>query len=162
MDNKWQIFALTEETEHLAIIVEELFLAGDLATTEGLFLVLDEFIVVGSGDLHLGSVKAVLGGCLGLGLWASEFIEEFSCVLISVRNTNSTAMDTHIKTHTEVLGHEGALAVTLQDHLAVEELSLGHARVNLLGLNHKDGLVLKEIVDEQRVDSKVLETALNN
>lgn len=58
-------------------------------------------------------------------------------------------MNADIKANTEVLWHEWALSIALQHHLAIEESSLRHARVDLLWLNHEDGLVLEEVVNEQ-------------
>lgn len=71
-------------------------------------------------------------------------------------------MDSDVETNTEILWHEWAHSVTLKNHLAVEESTLWESRVDLLWLNHEDGLVFKEVVDKQRVDSEVLETTLDN
>ena len=71
-------------------------------------------------------------------------------------------MNADVETDTEVLWHEWAHTVTLEDHLALEEGALGNTGVHDLGLNDHDGLVLEEVVDEHRVDSEIFETALDD
>lgn len=138
MDNERQILTLTEEAKDLAIVIKELLNAVYVAATKGLLLVLAEFSVVRPGNLHQGSVKTVLGNSLGFRLGASEFLKEFPSVLITVGNADCASVDSHIEADTEVLGHEWTLSISLQHHLAVEEGTLGHTRVDLFGLNHED------------------------
>ena len=88
--------------------------------------------------------------------------EELACVLITVTDANGAAVDENVLTHAEVLGHEGSEAVSSQNHLPVEESSLGKAGVHLLGLLNHDALVLEVVVDQQLMDAEVLETALDN
>lgn len=71
-------------------------------------------------------------------------------------------MNADVETDAEVLWHEGAHTVTLEDHLALKEGTLGDTRVHDLGLNDHDGLVLEEVVDEHRVDSEIFKTALDD
>ena len=71
-------------------------------------------------------------------------------------------MDTNVETNSEVLGHEWAHAIALEDHLALKEGTLGHSGVLNLGLDDHDGLVLEEVVDENFVDAVVFEATLHN
>ena len=71
-------------------------------------------------------------------------------------------MNANILTNTEVLGHEGGHAILPEYHLAVEEGTLRHTGVDLLGFDHNDGLVFEEVVDEEGVNSVVLEAAFDD
>lgn len=71
-------------------------------------------------------------------------------------------MNSNVESHTEVLGHEGTESVSLKDHLSLEERTLWHSRVLLLGLDHHDRLVLEEVIDEQLVNPEVFKAALDN
>ena len=58
MDNVWEVLATGEEAEDTSVVVEELLLGGDLATTEGL---LEELLHLwvslrGNLDQRLGEV----------------------------------------------------------------------------------------------------------
>ena len=56
-------------------------------------------------------------------------------------------MDANVEANTEVLGHEGAHAVTLEHHLALQEGALGHAGVYLFWLNDHNALVDQVVID---------------
>lgn len=62
-----ELLAVGEETQHLAVMVEELLLRGNLATTEALFEVLNQLLVSlwWDRDARLGER---IGRCL-LGVW---------------------------------------------------------------------------------------------
>jgi hypothetical protein len=90
------------------------------------------------------------------------YIEELSCVLVSISNADSAAVDSNITTNHEVLGHKGGHAVTFQDHLAVEESTLGNTRVALLGLDDHDRLIFEEVIDENVMNSEIFKSALND
>jgi len=90
------------------------------------------------------------------------YIEERASVLIAIGNADSAAVNANVKANTEVLRHEGSHAIATEDHLALEEGSLGHAGVLFLGLNDHDGLVLEEVVDHDLVDAHVFHSALHH
>jgi hypothetical protein len=75
VDYVGQVIGLAEEAEDFAIVIEELFLAGDLATAEGLLHVLLHLVVAGAGDLDLRSYEGVGGALLGLGLGLAEILK---------------------------------------------------------------------------------------
>jgi len=85
-----------------------------------------------------------------------------SGVLISIGDADGAAVNANILTNTEVLGHEGGHAILPEYHLAVEEGTLRHTGVDLLGFDHNDGLVFEEVVDEEGVNSVVLEAAFDD
>ena len=62
---------------------------------------------------------------------------EFARVVITVENADYATENLRIGANGEVVWHEG-VAVALQDDLAFEEGTLGHASVGLLGLRHHD------------------------
>lgn len=89
------------------------------------------------------------------------YSEEISSVGIAVINADLSAKNANVKTNAEVIRHEGAHSVTLEDHLTLEESSLRDARILLFGLGDHNWLILQEIVDVEKVNSEVFETALN-
>ena len=94
--------------------------------------------------------------------WLTYF-EEFTSILIAVVDPDRPAANTEIKTDSEVSWLEWHLsAILLQDHLAVKEGALHGACIDLLWLNHEDGPVLKEVVDNQLSNSEVLEARFND
>jgi hypothetical protein len=50
VDHEGQVFRCDEEAKDFAIVVKELFLVGNLATTKSLFHVLLHLVVAGAGD----------------------------------------------------------------------------------------------------------------
>ncbi len=86
---------------------------------------------------------------------------ELASVVISVENADAAAENLSVLTDLEVIGHEG-VAILLKDDLALEEGTLGHSSVDLLGLSHHDGLVLQVVEDGHLSDAVVLETRLNH
>jgi hypothetical protein len=52
VNDKWQFFRVAEESQHFAVVVEELFLAWHFATTESFLHVLLHFIIAGASDLN--------------------------------------------------------------------------------------------------------------
>lgn len=59
LNDKGQVFRLTEESEHLAVMIEELLLAGNFTTSESLFHVLLHFIVTRACGLDKGLLKSI-------------------------------------------------------------------------------------------------------
>ena len=91
------------------------------------------------------------------------YLEEFSCVFVAIVDPYGSTTNTDIEADSEVSWLERHLrAVLLQDHLAVEEGALHRACIHLLWLDHEDGSVLKEVVDNQLSNSEVLEARLND
>jgi len=71
-------------------------------------------------------------------------------------------MDADVETDTEVLGKERAHSITFKYHLSLKEVTLWDTRVNLLGLDDHDWLILKVVVNEDRVNSEIFKTAFND
>lgn len=149
MDDVWKVITFTEETENLTVVVQELLLAWHFAAAKSLLLVFTKLTVVWTSNLDLALAEGISWLVLALWLWISQIHEELSSVLIAVGDADSTSVNSDIKTHAEILRHEWAHSVTLKHHLAVEEGTLWHTRVDLLWLNHENGLVLKEVVDQE-------------
>jgi len=88
---------------------------------------------------------------------------ELSSVIISIVDSEDASVDSHIAANGEVVRHEGLLrAITLQDHVSIEEGALGDSRVHLLGLSDHDRLVFKVVENHGFSNSVVLKTALDN
>jgi len=64
------------------------------------------------------SFRSILASVTELGF--DTYVEELSGVLVSVGDTDGAAMDSDVAANHEVLGHEGGLAVALEDHLSLE------------------------------------------
>lgn len=62
-------------------------------------------------------------------MFQNEFTyhKELSGVLISISDADGAAVNSDITANHKVLGHEWAHTVTLEDHLALEETTLGNA-----------------------------------
>jgi len=52
--------------------------------------------------------------------------------LVTVSDANGTAEHSDVETDTEVLGHERSHAISLENHLTVEEGSLGDSGIDHL------------------------------
>jgi hypothetical protein len=63
------------------------------------------------------------------------YSEEISSVGIAVINADLSAKNANVKTNAEVVRHEGAHSITLEDHLTLEKSSLRDARIFLFGLS---------------------------
>jgi len=106
------------------------------------------------------SFRSILASVTELGF--DTYVEELSGVLVSVGDTDGAAMDSDVAANHEVLGHEGGLAVALEDHLSLEEGTLGDASVGLLGLDDHDRLVFEEVVNEDGMNSEIFKSAFDN
>ena len=89
------------------------------------------------------------------------YLVELASVVIAVVDADDAAEDGRVGPDREVVWHVGA-AVGLQDNLTLEEGTLGHARVDLLGLGDHDRLVLEVVEDRDLPASGVFEAALND
>lgn len=81
-------------------------------------------------------------------------------VVIAVFNAEDAAENTDIDANSEVNWHEWA-SIWLNDDLALEEETLGYARVDLLWLSDHDGLILEIVEDNGFSDSEVFEARLD-
>lgn len=91
------------------------------------------------------------------------YLEEFPGVLVAVINSNGPAANAEIQADSEVSWlkwHVGT--VLLQHHLAVQECALHGTTVDLLWLDHEDGPILKEIVNNKFSYSVVLKARLHD
>lgn len=89
----------------------------------------------------------------------SLLLIETASVVITVGDADLATIDSSVSADTEVIGHERS-AIRLQNAVTLEESTLRHARVDLLGLSDHDRLVLKEVEDSHLPYAMVLETAL--
>jgi len=76
VDNERQVVALAEEAKNLAVLVQELLLAGNFATTKSLFHVLLHLIVSRSGVGDLGGAELVHRHFLRGGLGLAEILNQ--------------------------------------------------------------------------------------
>ena len=84
------------------------------------------------------------------------YLEEFSCVLITIIYSNGSATNADIEADSEVSGLEWHLgAVLFENHLSLEEGALRGSAVYHLWLGDHHGPVLQEIVNDQLSDSVV-------
>lgn len=78
-------------------------------------------------------------------------------------DSDASASNSNVHSDVKVLGKKRkARAVLLQNHLPLEEDTLGSARVHLLRFVQHDRVVLQVVVDHQVSDSEILQSALNN
>ena len=89
------------------------------------------------------------------------YFKEVASVLITVVDAELAAENADVDADAKVVGHEGG-AGGLDDDLALEEETLGHARVGLLGLGDHDRLVLQVVVDDGFAHALVFEARLNH
>jgi hypothetical protein len=152
-----------EETQNLAVMVKELLLGGDAATTELLLEVLKQLRVLLDGNGSGGHLEGILGAGTSLALRNAEITEEFAGILITVVDADRAAAQSDVLANGEI----GRLvrhlrAILSDDHLALEENTLGTARVGDLRLNELDGAILKVVEDGQLSNAVVLEAGLDN
>lgn len=74
VDDEWQVFASGEETEHLTVVIQELLLSGNLATTEGLLEEFHHFSITVGGNFLLRLHEGITGRGLGRGLRGAEVL----------------------------------------------------------------------------------------
>lgn len=93
----------------------------------------------------------------------ANVLEELTSVLISVINSNTSAIDANVETDTEILGHERLLgSIWLEHHLSLQEGTLRSTRVDLLGLSDHNGFVFKEVEHSHLANAMVLQATLDN
>jgi len=163
VDDKRSVLVGAVESEDLSVVVQELLLRGYLTASKLLLEVLEHESITLGCNWDLLFVEGVSGAFLSNSARLTTFHEEFSSVVIAVVDAEDAAVDSDVKSNSEVVGHEGLLgAVTLEDHVAVKERSLGNTRVHLLGLGDHDGLVFQVVEDDGLADSVVFKSAFND
>jgi len=75
VNNEGEVFALGEEAEDLAIVVEELLLGSNLAATEGLLEELLHLVIALGGNFLLGFDESITGRGLSVSLGSSEVLK---------------------------------------------------------------------------------------
>jgi len=129
-----QVICCGEEAQHAAIIVEELLLGLNLATTE---LLLHEVSHLGvSLGRHgpLRHLEVVIGRFRRRRQLSSLALIEGTSVLITVVNADLSSVNSSVTSDREVIWHIG-VTIVLENNLAFQESALWNARVDLLGLS---------------------------
>jgi len=153
-----------------------LFLRGNSASTKFLLEELKQLLVLlgWDGDLRITEAISWARQWLALGLGAvlsqklvisnqNTYIEELSGILVAVVDSNGSSADAHIEADSEVSWLEWHLAsVLLDDHLSLEESTLGRAGVDHLGLGDHDRSVFKEVEKHELADSEVFKSGFDN
>lgn len=121
-----EILTLGEEAQDLTVVVQELLLAGDFATTKFLLEELEEFRVL---LLRLGLLalfEIVTRWRNRRRQITSLLLVEEAGVVIAVVDANLAAVDASVAADAEVVGQEWS-AIRLNDAVTLEESTLGHA-----------------------------------
>jgi len=159
VDDERSVVLSAIETEHLSIVIQELLLRSDLASSEFLLEILEHEGITLRRDRDLRLVKAITGAFLSSSARLSTFLKESSRVIIAIINAENAAVNGNISADREVGGHEGLLrSVTLEDHVALKESSLRNTRVGLLGLSNHDRLIFKVVEDNGLANSEVFKS----
>lgn len=162
MQNKRKLLAITEEAQNFAIIVEELLLVINFASTEGLFHILAEVIISGDCAANLRVGEWVIRGALFISLGLAQINEKLAGVFITIVDADATAVNANIKAYSEILRHEWRHTIGFNNLMALKEGAHGHASVNNLGLGHQNAFVFKEVVHIQVMDAMVLNAILHD
>jgi len=163
VDNVWEVLATGEEAEDTSVVVEELLLGGNFATTEGLLEELLHLWVSLRGNLDQRRGKVVDWALLRGGKLGTLASEELSRIVVTVINAHASAENGDVSANAEVSGQEWLLgAVLLDDHLALEEGTLWLSSVRDLRLSDHDRLVFEEVKDGHFANSVVLEATFDN
>lgn len=134
-----QVAAVSVESQNFSIVVQELFLGGNVTTSELLLQELQELWILLWRDWLLGDNEAVFGADLCLRLWLLDVLEEIPSVLVRIIDTDRSAADSDVEADSEVGWLERHVgAIRLQDHLSIEEGSLHRAAVHHFGLDHQN------------------------
>jgi len=109
-----------EKAEHLAIVVEKLFLRRHLTAAQFLLEILQQvFVFLGSHGLQ-GFGKAVFRASLRASLRLTEFVEEGSRVFVGIVDANRAAANSNIKSYAEIRGLKRCLTSILSEkHLSL-------------------------------------------
>lgn len=163
VDNVWEVIASGEEAEDFPVVVEELLLGGNFATTEGLLEELLHLWVSLRGNLDQRRGEVVDWALLSGGKNGTLASEELSRIVVTVINAHDSAKNGDVSANAEVSGQEWLLgAVLLDDHLALEEGTLWLSCVRDFRLSDHDRLVFEEVIDGHFANSVVLEATFYN
>lgn len=120
-----QVITSREESENLAVEVEELLLRGNSTSTKLLLKVLEQLRVLLRRHGLQGLGEVVFGAGLSISLRSSTIKEERSGILVSVVDSDGAAADANVETDIEVSGLKGHLrTILLEHHLSLEESTL--------------------------------------
>jgi len=160
-NNEGPVIEITVVAEDFAVMVEELFLGKNFASSEFLLHVLEHLGIFLGGDRNFRHLKVVNGAILCWWLGRAEFVIKLAGVLVHVVYSELSAKDGDIASDSEILGHERH-TVWLLEALLLEESSLRNTGIDLLGLDYHDGLVDQVVEDMNFADAVVLKAGLNN
>ena len=91
------------------------------------------------------------------------YCKEFSGILITVVNSNSSAADSNIESNSEIFWLEWHIrTILLDDHLSFKESTLRCTRIDLLWFCNEDGSVFKEVVNYHIFDSVIFKSTFDN
>jgi hypothetical protein len=91
------------------------------------------------------------------------YSEELTSVLVSIVYSDTSAVDAHIETDSEVSWEEWlSRTILFQNHLSLQENTLWGATVGLFWLVDHDGVILQVVQDDQLSDSVVFKSALDD
>jgi hypothetical protein len=102
MPDELFIVTSSEESQNLAVEIEELLLRSNSATTKLLLEIFEELRILLWRNRLEGVGEAVFRARLSFSLWYSTVDEELSRVSISIIDSDSTAADANVKTNCEV------------------------------------------------------------
>ena len=90
------------------------------------------------------------------------YLEELAGVIITVVDADRAAINTDIEADAEISRHEWRHSVWLKNHVSFHESAHGHAGVGLFGFDNENALVLQEVVQNQVVDTMILNAIFND
>ena len=102
VNNEWHFVIASKEPEYFAIIIEELLLRGDSATSKGLLHEFLHFTVSENRFLYQSLSEAVKGDGLRLRLRLLLEFKEITSILIAVTNSNLSSQDLNICADSEI------------------------------------------------------------
>jgi len=97
VDYERSVFGRAVETEHLSVVIQELLLRSNFATSELLLKVLEHEGITLGWDGNLRLLKGVTRASLGFGARLSTFHHELSGVIISIVDTENASIDGNVK-----------------------------------------------------------------
>jgi hypothetical protein len=162
MEDERSIVIAHEEPQHLPVIIKELLLGGDSASTEGLLHELLEFGVSDLGllDLCLREVVHRIGERSSLWLFVS--CVEVSRVLVTVNEAEAATENVDIAAYLEIKRHVSEARAVLSEHLpSLKEFTLRDSAVKVLWFANHNCVVLQEIKDDHFPHAERLNPAFN-
>lgn len=162
MHNEGSSFEVCIELQDFSIVLQKLFLRVDLSSSQFLLKILLHLsILLGDPLVGLGLSPVVIGVGLGGTLRLSDFLVEFSGVLITVVEVDGPTIDLEDFSEFDVVGsHE--LAVSLGVFLPFQEFPLRNSRVLVFFLVDGDGVVFEVQEELDLAVAGVLGTAFDD